>query len=169
MIFALFYFGLNKWFKGICVINYINFYTNFYRRKNKCNKFITSAKVLVKTSAKSYVKLFINLKIVNNTNMNICFKKRYVMDFIKPKNTNKENISWKISRRTKLIVEYYAKYTEYEEDEVVDMFLQNILKDKDFVEWLGTRRSKKKIDEIIFSKDNKEVANTESIENEVDF
>lgn len=100
--------------------------------------------MLVKIYAKSYVKLFINFKIVNNTNVNICSEKRYVMDFIKPKNTNKENISWKISRRTKLIVEYYAKYTEYEEDEVVDMFLQNILKDKDFVEWLGTRRSKKK-------------------------
>ncbi len=125
--------------------------------------------MLVKIYAESYVKLFINLKIVNNTNMNICSKKRCVMDFIKPKNTNKENISWKISRRTKLIVEYYAKYTEYEEDEVVDMFLQNILKDKDFVEWLGTRRSKKKIDEIIFSKDNKEVATTESIEVEEDF
>ena len=79
------------------------------------------------------------------------------MDFIKPKNTNKENVSYRISRKTKLIVEYYAKYTEYEEDEVVDMFLQNILKDNDFVEWLNNRRSKKKINEIIFGKDdNKE-------------
>jgi len=43
LIFALFYFALNQWFKGISVIIYINFYTNFYRRKNKCNKFITSA------------------------------------------------------------------------------------------------------------------------------
>jgi len=72
------------------------------------------------------------------------------MDFIKPKNTNKENVSYKVSRKTKLIVEYYAKYTEYEVDEVVDMFLQNILKDSDFVEWLNSRRSKKKINEIIF-------------------
>jgi hypothetical protein len=37
------------------------------------------------------------------------------MDFIKPKNTNKEDVSFKISHKTKLIIEYYAKYTEYEE------------------------------------------------------
>ena len=82
------------------------------------------------------------------------------MDFIKPKNTNKENVFYKISHKTKLIVEYYAKYTEYDENEVVDMFLQNILKDTDFVEWLNNRRSKKKINEIIFGiEDNKEASN----------
>jgi len=84
-----------------------------------------------------------------------------MMEFIKPKNTNKENVSWKISRRTKLIVEYYAKYTDYDEAEVVDMLLQNILKDKPFIQWLGKRRSKKKIDEIIFGVDKPEVDLTE--------
>jgi hypothetical protein len=79
------------------------------------------------------------------------------MEFIKPKNTNKENVSWKISRRTKLIVEYYAKYTDYDEAEVVDMLLQNILKDKPFIQWLEKRRSKKKIDEIIFGVDKSEI------------
>ncbi|AYK27036.1 hypothetical protein X276_27655 [Clostridium beijerinckii NRRL B-598] len=66
MIFALFYFALNQWFKGICVIIYINFYTNFYRRKNKCNKFITSAKMLVKTSATSFGKKYRYLVFVHS-------------------------------------------------------------------------------------------------------
>lgn len=90
------------------------------------------------------------------------------MDFIKPKNSNKENISYKISRKTKLIVEYYAKYTEYEEDEVVDMFLQNILKDSDFVEWLKNRRSKKKINEIIFGINSSEEATKDTTDVEED-
>jgi hypothetical protein len=100
--------------------------------------------------AKMLVKMVVFLQIGYNINRNIYSIWRYLMDFIKPKNTNKENVSYKVSRKTKLIVEYYAKYTEYEVDEVVDMFLQNILKDSDFVEWLNSRRSKKKINEIIF-------------------
>lgn len=90
------------------------------------------------------------------------------MDFIKPKNNNKENVSYKVSRKTKLIVEYYAKYTEYEEDEVVDMFLQNILKDSDFVEWLNSRRSKKKINEIIFGINSNDEASKDTTDVEED-
>ena len=74
------------------------------------------------------------------------------MDFIKPKNTNKHKISLKVSYKTKLLIEYYSKYTDYSEDEVVDMFMQNLLKDANFVEWLNKRRSSKKISEHIFNK-----------------
>lgn len=74
------------------------------------------------------------------------------MDFIKPKNINKQKISLKISYKTKLLIEYYSKYTDYSEDEVVDMFMQNLLKDPNFVEWLNKRRSSKKISEHIFNK-----------------
>lgn len=74
------------------------------------------------------------------------------MDFIKPKNTNKQKISLKISYKTKLLIEYYSKYTDYSEDEVVDMFMQNLLKDPNFVDWLNKRRSSKKINEHIFNK-----------------
>lgn len=56
--FCTLLFCLKSMVKGICVIIYINFYTNFYRRKNKCNKFITSAKMLVKTSATSFGKKY---------------------------------------------------------------------------------------------------------------
>lgn len=76
------------------------------------------------------------------------------MDFIKPKNENKQKISLKVSYKTKLLIEYYSKYTDYSEDEVVDMFMQNLLKDANFVEWLKKRRSSKKISEHIFNKGN---------------
>lgn len=111
---------------------------------------------------KMLVKLVVFLQLGYNINRNKYSIWRYLMDFIKPKNTNKENVSYKISHKTKLIVEYYAKYTEYEEDEVVDMFLQNILKDSNFVEWLKNRRSKKKINEIIFGINNNEEASNDT-------
>jgi hypothetical protein len=123
----------------------------------------------VKMYAKVIEKLVVFLQIGYNINRNIYSIWRYLMDFIKPKNTNKENVSYKISRKTKLIVEYYAKYTEYEEDEVVDMFLQNILKDSDFVEWLNSRRSKKKINEIIFGINSDEASKDTTDVEEDDF
>lgn len=135
-------------------IKHTDFCTGFCNTKNWCNKFITPAKFRVKM----YAKMLAFLEIEYNTNRNIYSIWRYLMDFIKPKNDNKENIFYKISRKTKLIVKYYAKYTEYQEDEVVDMFLQNILKDSDFVEWLNSRRSKKKINEIIFGINSSEEA-----------
>jgi hypothetical protein len=50
------------------------------------------------------------------------------MKFIKPVNRGK--VDWKISKRTRRIIEGYAKYTERSEEDVVDIFLQkNILED----------------------------------------
>jgi hypothetical protein len=172
MIFALFLIGLNQGFEVIFSQNYSQNYMHFCRQKNTCNKFITRAKMLVKmaakTGAKIDVKLSIVLKMEYNINKNMCSVRRYVMDFIKPKNANKERIGWLISRRTKLIVEYYSKYTDYDENEVADMFLQNILKDKDFIQWLESRRSKKKIDEIIFGKDGAEITSADDIDDNED-
>lgn len=90
------------------------------------------------------------------------------MDFIKPKNANKERVSWRISNRTKLIIDYYAKYTGYEVDEIVDIFMKNALKDEDFIKWLKNRRSKKKINEIIFGISDNEQAIGDDVETEED-
>lgn len=70
------------------------------------------------------------------------------MEFIKPKN-NKKKVDWSISDKTLTILSYYSKYTQYKEEEVVDLFLENLLSDKGFVEWLNTRRYKKRIDTIL--------------------
>lgn len=55
----------------------------------------------VKMYAKVIEKLVVFLQIGYNINRNIYSIWRYLMDFIKPKNTNKENVSYKISRKTK--------------------------------------------------------------------
>ncbi len=67
------------------------------------------------------------------------------MKFIKPKNTNAQRVKWEVSEQTRAIVKYYAEFTEYDESEIVDMFLKNILDDKDFIEWVSKKRNNKRI------------------------
>jgi hypothetical protein len=70
------------------------------------------------------------------------------MKFIKPK-TVKKKITWSISEKTLNILSYYSKYSQYKEEEVVDMFLENLLDDKGFIDWINKQRHKKKIEAIL--------------------
>lgn len=67
------------------------------------------------------------------------------MKFIKPKNKNANKVDWEISERTRAIVKHYSEYTEYNESEIVDMFLLNILEDKEFIDWVSNKRNNKRI------------------------
>ncbi len=71
------------------------------------------------------------------------------MKFIQPKGKNRKKSTWYVSEQTKALVKYYAQYTEYTEDEVVDIFLQNILLDGDFKKWIENKRYNKRILEQI--------------------
>jgi hypothetical protein len=72
-------------------------------------------------------------------------KELKIMEFIKPKNRNADQVDWEVSEHTRAIIKYYAEYTEYSESEVVDLFLKNILKDKDFLEWVQDKRNNKRV------------------------
>lgn len=67
------------------------------------------------------------------------------MKFIKPKNNNADKVDWLLSERTRAIVKYYAEYTEYSESEVVDIFLRNLLDDKDFKKWIENKRNNRRM------------------------
>jgi hypothetical protein len=67
------------------------------------------------------------------------------MKFIKPKNNNADGVDWLISERVRAIVKTYAEYTEYSESEVVDLFLLNLLDDKDFIKWIENKRNNRRI------------------------
>lgn len=67
------------------------------------------------------------------------------MEFIKPKNLNAEKVDWMISERTRAIVKYYAEYADYSEGEVVDMFLQNLLEDGEFRNWIEKKRNNRRM------------------------
>lgn len=70
------------------------------------------------------------------------------MKYIKPK-TIKKKVSWNISEKTLTILSQYAKYTQYKEEEVVDMFLENLLTDQGFIQWIKKQRNRKKIESIL--------------------
>jgi hypothetical protein len=68
------------------------------------------------------------------------------LEFISPKNKNAKEVNWKISERTRAMVSYYAEYSEYSEEEVVDKFLQrNLIKDEQFIEWIKSKRNNKRM------------------------
>lgn len=69
---------------------------------------------------------------------------------IKPKYRDSVKVEWKISKRSELIINNYAKYTKYEESEIIDNLILDILEDKEFIEWLNKKRYRKKINDVIF-------------------
>ncbi len=71
------------------------------------------------------------------------------MEYIKPKNTGGRKVIWNVSPQTSAVVKYYAQYTGYSEDEVVDMYLLQLRDDPQFQSWLKKqRRNKRAMDQI---------------------
>ncbi|MBD8069295.1 hypothetical protein [Bacillus sp. PS06] len=67
------------------------------------------------------------------------------MQFIEPKKRLEKKADWRVSEHTKLTVKHYADYTGYTEDEVVDIFLKNLLDDQNFIDWINQKRRNKRI------------------------
>jgi hypothetical protein len=72
------------------------------------------------------------------------------MDFLKPKRKLGSKAEWFVSNRTKSIVKYYAEYAGVSEDEAVDHFLLNILKNEEFLDWAKTKRRNARIMKQLF-------------------
>ncbi|MEK5415442.1 hypothetical protein BSK49_08740 [Paenibacillus odorifer] len=72
------------------------------------------------------------------------------MKFIKPKEKTVNKTIWEVSDRTKHTVKFYAEYTGFSEDEVVDTFLLNILDDPDFIAWIQKKRRNTRIAKQLF-------------------
>jgi hypothetical protein len=67
------------------------------------------------------------------------------MKFIKPKIIKGQKVDWLISERTRAIMRYYAQYTGYNESEIANEFLVNILDDPEFGMWIQNKRDNKRI------------------------
>ncbi|MEK8129349.1 hypothetical protein WMW72_15695 [Paenibacillus filicis] len=76
------------------------------------------------------------------------------MEFIKPRAKPSNKTELFLSDRTLAVIKYYAEYTNYSEDEVVDLFLQKILEDPDFLEWIHGKRRNTKMLKQLFPKSN---------------
>ncbi|MCM3007024.1 hypothetical protein [Priestia koreensis] len=86
------------------------------------------------------------------------------MKFIQPKGKNRKKSTWYVSEQTKSLIKYYAQYTEYTEDEVVDIFLQNILLDEDFMKWVENKRYNKRILEQIKPNNSDDIDEEDELE-----
>ena len=76
------------------------------------------------------------------------------MKFIEPKNKHGQKVEWVISEHSRAIVRYYAEYTGYSEEEIVDMFLKNIIDDSNFLDWIHSKRNKKRVSTKLFPNQN---------------
>lgn len=83
---------------------------------------------------------------------------------IKPKYSDTVNVQWSISKRSKEIISQYSKYTKYEESELIDILIGDILEDETFVKWLKCKRYKTKVSKLIFG----DTQTMEEITNEED-
>lgn len=72
------------------------------------------------------------------------------MVYIKPKVIGEAKATWKISPQAKAVVTYYANYTGYSEDEIVDKVLLDLRNDPDFINWLESKRRNKRAMARIF-------------------
>lgn len=84
---------------------------------------------------------------------------------IKPKYSGTVNVQWSITKRSKEIISQYSKYTKYEESELIDKLINEILDDDSFVTWLKTRRYQAKANKFIFN-DTSKLENIPDEENE---
>ena len=97
-------------------------------------------------------------------------------ELLNPKYDDWIKVEWKIYKRTNEIVTQYAKYTKYDESQIADFLLAQIIKDQNFVKWLSSRRYQKRINAVIFGGSDpklegvaKEVSGDDSAEKDCPF
>jgi hypothetical protein len=65
---------------------------------------------------------------------------------IKPKNYNKQLVSWEISERARNAVKHFAEYSERSEESIVGkLIIQELLSDNEFIEWVNKKKNNKRI------------------------
>lgn len=85
------------------------------------------------------------------------------MKFIEPKEELGKKVDWKISDHTRAIVKYYSEYTGFDENEVVDRFLKNLIEDERFLDWINSKRRKKRMLQQLMVSEGMENGKTETL------
>lgn len=75
----------------------------------------------------------------------IMLKEVLKLKFIEPKNLKTSKVNWSLPQKTIRLVEHYAEYTGYSEEEVVARFLDNLLLDENFKEHIKKKRNNRRI------------------------
>ncbi|WLR55436.1 hypothetical protein LC048_24790 [Mesobacillus subterraneus] len=64
---------------------------------------------------------------------------------IKPKYPNTEDVKFKLSFQSRKILEHYSDYTGLTPSQVLEEVLPHLLKDDDFIKYVETKRSNKRM------------------------
>lgn len=75
----------------------------------------------------------------------IMLKEVLKLKFIEPKNLKTSKVNWSLPQKTIRLVEHYAEYTGYSEEEVVARFLDNLLLDENFKVHIKKKRNNRRI------------------------
>jgi hypothetical protein len=111
---------------------------------------------IIYEEGKIFVNFRVNLGVILNVKNHSYKEVECFMEFIKPKQPLGSKVTWSISDQTKALVKYYAEYTGYSQDEVVDTFLKNLLKDEEFMKWIYSKRRNKRALAQIFPENETE-------------
>ena len=67
------------------------------------------------------------------------------LKFIEPKNLKTSKVNWSLPQKTIRLVEHYAEYTGYSDEEIVARFLDNLLLDENSKEHIKKKRNNRRI------------------------
>ena len=68
-----------------------------------------------------------------------------ILKFIEPKNLKTSKVNWSLPQKTIRLVEHYAEYTGYSDEEIVARFLDNLLLDENSKEHIKKKRNNRRI------------------------
>lgn len=71
-------------------------------------------------------------------------------EFLSPRKDRPKKVDWLVTDHSRYIVQYYAEFSGYTENEVVDFTLKNLLMNPEFQEWIKTKRNNKRIISRLF-------------------
>ena len=63
------------------------------------------------------------------------------LKFIEPKYSKVEPIEYRLSEKTRKLINHYAIYTGLTDSQVLEEFLQNLLEDEGFIEHINSLRN----------------------------
>lgn len=90
------------------------------------------------------------------------------IEFVTPRKMAKSKREIELNNKTISILEYYARYAQYSEGEILDRFLPNLLKDAAFIEWAKKQRYNKRILAAIYGIAESEVSDENNEEKDDD-
>lgn len=64
---------------------------------------------------------------------------------INPKRLNRKEVDWQISERSRNILKHFSEFSEHTEEDIVEILLNSLMEDEDFLKWAYEKRNNKRM------------------------